>query len=402
MVLGEEPDAELALALGELARLDMKPVWPFLLHLYGDHAGKRLSKHDLLTLTRLVTAYVMRRAVCGDRPAAPPPVFATASRSVDPERHVESVRAYFLCLPDGSAFPSDEAFRAELVSRNMYRFRHCEALLERLENDGRKEPVPLSSFTVDHIMPQGERLPDAWKAELGPDWAQTWQSLRHTLGNLTLTAFNTEMGNRPFRDKRDAEKGWTRRADGIALALPHAPDHILLGPERAPRRQRAVAGRHQMAVLAQPHDLGPQIDMRVPPGLAAQSRRQQVGFAEHRMAGTGARGPVRFEDTVGDDRTLPDPDRLVSETRAAGADGIAVPALRLPQFGVQPQWAVAVSARCAFACCSACKPDADRRDRGVDRLRFRGVKPRRRPTPMAERKCQPRSNSDHAFTHGPL
>ena len=52
------------------------------------------------------------------------------------------------------------------------------------------------------------RVPDTWKAELGPDWAQTWQSLRHTLSNLTLTAFNPEMGNRPFHDKRDAEKGY--------------------------------------------------------------------------------------------------------------------------------------------------------------------------------------------------
>ena len=49
----------------------------------------------------------------------------------------------------GSAFPSDEAFRAELVSRNMYRFRHCDALLERLENDGRKERVPFSPYTVE-------------------------------------------------------------------------------------------------------------------------------------------------------------------------------------------------------------------------------------------------------------
>ena len=60
-------------------------------------------------------------------------------------------------------------------------------------------------------------------------------------------------------------------------------------------------------------------------------------------AGAGARGPVWFKDTVGKDRALPDPDRAVSETRAAGADGIAVPAVRLPQIGVQPQWAVAVS-----------------------------------------------------------
>ena len=36
IVLGGEPDPELAQAFRELARLDMKPVYPFLLHLYGD------------------------------------------------------------------------------------------------------------------------------------------------------------------------------------------------------------------------------------------------------------------------------------------------------------------------------------------------------------------------------
>ena len=58
IVLGEEPDPELAQAFRELAGLGMKPVWPFLLHLYGDYAGGRLSRHDLVTLTRLVTAYL--------------------------------------------------------------------------------------------------------------------------------------------------------------------------------------------------------------------------------------------------------------------------------------------------------------------------------------------------------
>ena len=64
-------------------------------------------------------------------------------------------------------------------------------------------------------MPQGERLPDTWKAELGSDWAQTWQSLRHTLGNLTLTAFNPEMGNKPFRDKRDCREGIPRQPAAV-------------------------------------------------------------------------------------------------------------------------------------------------------------------------------------------
>ena len=136
IVLGKEPDPELAQAFRELAGLGMKPVWPFLLHLYGDYAGERLSRHDLVTLTRLVTAYAMRRAVCGYKPAAPPPVFARASGAIEPDRYVESVRAYFLSLPDRHAFPSDDAFRAELTTRNMYRFRHRDAVLERLENHG--------------------------------------------------------------------------------------------------------------------------------------------------------------------------------------------------------------------------------------------------------------------------
>ena len=72
-------------------------------------------------MTRLVTAYAMRRVVCGYKPAAPPPVFTKAPRTIEPNRYVESVRAHFLSLPDGHAFPSDDAFRAELTSR-----RHCQ------------------------------------------------------------------------------------------------------------------------------------------------------------------------------------------------------------------------------------------------------------------------------------
>ena len=55
---------------------------------------------------------------------------------------------------------------------------------------------------------RAKRLPEAWKAELGPDWAQVWHTWRHTLGNLTCTAFNSEMGNCSFREKRDAERGF--------------------------------------------------------------------------------------------------------------------------------------------------------------------------------------------------
>ena len=206
--LGEETDLDLARAFDELRRLRAEPALPFLLRLYADHAEGQLCREDFVAIVRLVTAYVLRRAVCGLKPSAPGTVFAGACRTVEPERYAESARAWFLTLPGGLAFPDDDAFRAALMNRNLYNFRHCDYVLERLENHGRREAVPLDDLTVDHIMPQSERLPDEWKAELGPDWAGVWQTWRHTLGNLTLTAFNGEMGNRPFRDKRDGSRGY--------------------------------------------------------------------------------------------------------------------------------------------------------------------------------------------------
>ena len=340
MVLGEEPDAELALAFAELARLDMKPVWPFLLHLYGDYAGKRLSRHDLLTLTRLVTAYVMRRAVCGYRPAAPPPVFATASRSVDPERYVESVRAYFLCLPDGSAFPSDEAFRAELVSRNMYRFRHRDALLERLENDGRsKERVPLSPYTVDHIMPQGERLPetDRWDgdtirargARLGPRGQDLEASDR------VLEPYRTPRARRPLHHRASPASA-SRRAD--APLRPVRQEILALGPQV----------REEFRALCRIQD-------------ADQLRRRGAAEApppaDAQHAFRRAQGPAR-------------PCRRRHQSRAWGNGDVQLEVDNARQVAYSPMRARATASRGhrwdsryeAPSCCSARWNDADRRD----------------------------------------
>ncbi|WP_419594391.1 GmrSD restriction endonuclease domain-containing protein [Thiolapillus sp.] len=45
-----------------------------------------------------------------------------------------------------------------------------------------------------------------WREELGDDWENVWETYRHTLGNLTLTGYNSEYANRsrcqPWRAKR--------------------------------------------------------------------------------------------------------------------------------------------------------------------------------------------------------
>ena len=61
----------------------------------------------------------------------------------------------------------------------------------------------MDEYTIEHILPQNENLAPEWRAALGADWQRVQQTWLHTLGNLTLTAYNSDYSDRPFADKRD-------------------------------------------------------------------------------------------------------------------------------------------------------------------------------------------------------
>jgi len=61
----------------------------------------------------------------------------------------------------------------------------------------------VDEYTIEHILPQNETLPPKWREALGVDWQRVQQTWLHTLGNLTLTAYNADYSDRPFAEKRD-------------------------------------------------------------------------------------------------------------------------------------------------------------------------------------------------------
>jgi hypothetical protein len=60
--------------------------------------------------------------------------------------------------------------------------------------------------SVEHIMPQ--HMTPTWERELGENFKDIYQLWLHRLANLTLTAYNPKLGNRPFAEKRDMENGF--------------------------------------------------------------------------------------------------------------------------------------------------------------------------------------------------
>ncbi|MEX7473160.1 DUF1524 domain-containing protein, partial [Mycobacterium adipatum] len=134
---------------------------------------------------------------------------ATSFRSALRKGHyVDSVKAHFLSLRSYRAFPTDEDFRSALVSADLYHFRRRSFLFRTLENYGRKEHVTIEDYTIEHILPQNERLSQEWRTALGQDWQTIQQQYLNTLGNLTLTGYNSEYSDHSFVKKRDMEGGF--------------------------------------------------------------------------------------------------------------------------------------------------------------------------------------------------
>ena len=208
MALDKEQDRVLAAAFRDLRDLKVDVVYPFLLELYEDHAQGVLSTDDFAAAVRLVEAYVFRRAVCAIPTNSLNKTFATFGRALKKERYLESIKAHLLGLPTYRRFPNDEEFKRDLAQRDLYNFPRRSYWLRRLENHGRKERVPVDEYTVEHILPQNENLSLRWREELGPEWQRVQTTWLHTLGNLTLTGYNTEYSDHPFVEKRDRPGGF--------------------------------------------------------------------------------------------------------------------------------------------------------------------------------------------------
>lgn len=208
MVLDQETDKTLSEAFKDLREFKVEVSYPLLLKLYDDYQNSVLTKDDFIKIVRLVESYVFRRTVCNIPTNSLNKTFANFHRGIKKEAYLESVKAQFLLLPSYRRFPDNEEFSRELKIRDLYNFPRRSYWLRRMENFCRKERVPVEEYTIEHILPQNEDLSPEWKASLGANWKKVQENWLHTIGNLTLTGYNSEYSDHPFEQKRDMEGGF--------------------------------------------------------------------------------------------------------------------------------------------------------------------------------------------------
>ena len=194
--------------LRDLQKLKQTTVFLFLFPVFDDFANNVIDEKDLERVLRFLLNYSIRRLICEVGSNSLRGLYKTLytrvfARPENKQHYYDAIVSFFQQLTSRDALPDDNTFIQALKQNNLYRKNAlCKFLLAAIENQG-KEQLIVDNLTIEHIMPQNKNLSTAWQKMLGEDiWQNVQEKYLHTLGNLTLTAYNSELGDKPFDVKQ--------------------------------------------------------------------------------------------------------------------------------------------------------------------------------------------------------
>lgn len=205
----EEQHAGIRRGLQFLARWRATTAHPLVMYLYELREEGRLTPGEMSEILLNLESFMVRRLLVGVSTKNLNRIFVQIVgqlRQMDPPL-LDAVR-YHLST-ERKFWASDDQIRLAAASWPFFysgRAEQRRMVLERLEESyGHKELAELSTLrlSVEHILPQS--LSSEWITELtesGDDAEAVHRELRHTLGNLTLSAYNSELSNKPFERKQ--------------------------------------------------------------------------------------------------------------------------------------------------------------------------------------------------------
>lgn len=200
-------------------KLEVTVAYPFLLNIFDDYYNGIIKSDELIEILKVLESYIFRRIMCKAPTNALNKVFMNLNREIKKipryEEHYVDILKYVLINKKSSQrFPSEEEFKINFLECNVYNWKSKNKvyLLEKLENYDNNERVDIEnlvndkSLSIEHIMPQTLSL--NWKKSLGENYSEIHAKYIGTIGNLTLTGYNSSLSNKSFIEKRDMKKGF--------------------------------------------------------------------------------------------------------------------------------------------------------------------------------------------------
>jgi hypothetical protein len=182
---------------------------PFVLGLLEyNQQGKdeiKLSDDKLIEVLKVIRTYLIRRRILGLAQGENKNIVLLSDKICD----LSDSKVLMIDLLSNLFYkmrtPNDNEVSEQLKTINFYESvkKYSKFILGKIEENNTKVAVNFrdSKISIEHIMPQ--TLSDSWKHELGDSNENIHKQYLHNIGNLILTEFNSEIGNRAFSDKKE-------------------------------------------------------------------------------------------------------------------------------------------------------------------------------------------------------
>lgn len=208
--------------LNRFLELNVTVIRPFIMAIINDFTSDRIMEEEAIKIVEIMEKYIARRIITKTPSNALNKVIATLYRDF---RHFQDkhqgqyqdseVILYLLLKKQGSGkVPTDEELIRNFKNNDWYNINssYRSYIFERLENHNHIESLSIyeglknKDYSIEHIMPQ--KLSSDWKKELGKDYQTIHDNYVNSLGNLTITGYNSKYSNRSFEEKQNMVKGF--------------------------------------------------------------------------------------------------------------------------------------------------------------------------------------------------
>lgn len=198
--------------LDEISILKTEKAFPVLLNIFDKYYG--IEDEKVINLLKVIVSYLVRRKVCNLATNALTDVFTNICKNIkiaDKAKDLCYITIDYLRKCVGkNRFPRDKEFKENFIKEKLYTKNNNEILnylLRKINESMSKEKINISTnISIEHIMPQ--TLTEKWKNDLNSvdnNYEMTYEFL-DTIGNLTLTAYNSELSNKEFEYKKSEYK----------------------------------------------------------------------------------------------------------------------------------------------------------------------------------------------------
>lgn len=189
--------------LARIQRWELATSHPLLLKLFESYSAGRLPPAGLCHCIKMIESFAVRRVICGVPTNQLKRIFITLTKDFDTAHPVDGLLRGLTGGQLGRRWPKDDEFEKHWVIYRAYSnpVDRCRFILESLERGHpHKEPASFENVQIEHVLPQTPS--EDWHRDLGPTTDLQRETWAHTIGNLTLTAYNPKLSNGGFAHKK--------------------------------------------------------------------------------------------------------------------------------------------------------------------------------------------------------